>query len=817
MDRIGSRESPGHHRSPAHLGQPVRSRQCTTLRQQGQCDVRPQRPRVRHRHCDRCRQKHHYGRAQNSQFVTYNPARFRGISGAYRQDERTFSTGDVVQFTAKSKELGIDNRDRATIKGFTRDGRICVQLYRGADKPPGRTLTIDTATFGHIDHAYAVTSHSSQGLTEVNAILDIDTSNMNPQLINDRLAYVAGSRMKASLTIYCNDRSKLADALARDVSKTSAIAPPETTIARAAGRNPPLQAALDLLHQGRTHDALDRLGSLGVVVEIPDAHARHAALAHAYAADSGRPVVVAPDPNLRALLNRTIHETLDSVGQLDTAQLQSTVLVPRRDFTGPDRKCAGVYDVGDIIRYDDAPSKLLRRIRKVDVSPGEYVTVTDVDYEANRITVRKKDGQTLTYDPEYRAAVSIYRPEPRSFAKGERIEFTAREKHLGISSRQRATIVGITADDKLDVQLDSSARTHGKPRVVQIDPATFQHFDHTYVAASDFARRTPAEKHHTLVAVTSDTLDGRTLAARLDNAAAHGEKLTIYCDNADTLINAVRPALTRRALLREQRHVAAKQQLTVAPPVPAILHKAPNIEIPELVRRPAAQHWQSPEHATPQHSLAPPSQQHMVQTPQPAHQQLQPSGPARPQTAATPEQKVAVKPPAKQQQIQNSPLSNTDSRYEHLRGCGEKQSAPWPSQEAPDGWSRIDPSGASPRRACKRSWQNFRKPLAHHASRNFLPDAAPNPRAPAVAYPTAPAAPEVVVGNNLRTIVRTVGSRNGEGTLCGSVSNRPVGSPGSNPVGAHILGRHSSCIHGAQSTLFRYFCRTLFGTAAKFL
>lgn len=171
----------------------------------------------------------------NGTCVTYNPSRFKGITGAYRPAEKAFSQGDIIQFTARSKHLGIANRDRAIIVGFAKGGKMCVQFYHGADEPAGRTLTIDPTKFAHIDHAYAVTSYSSQGLTEVNSIFNVDTENMNPKLINDRLAYVAGSRMKMNLTIYCNDADGLSAALSRVISKTSAIQPLERGLS--VGRN----------------------------------------------------------------------------------------------------------------------------------------------------------------------------------------------------------------------------------------------------------------------------------------------------------------------------------------------------------------------------------------------------------------------------------------------------------------------------------------------------------------------------------------------------------------------------------------------------
>ena len=73
------------------------------------------------------------------------------------------------------------------------------------------------------------------------------------------------------------------------------------------------------------------------------------------------------------------------------------------------------------------------------------------------------------------------------------------------------------------------------------------------------------------------------------------------------------------------------------------------------------------------------------------------------------------------------------------------------------------------------------------------------------------------MGNNLRTIVRTVGSRKGDRILCGNVSNRVVGASGFNHSGAHILERHSASIFQRQGTVSEFSSRTLSGTAAKFL
>jgi ATP-dependent exoDNAse (exonuclease V) alpha subunit len=61
-----------------------------------------------------------------------------------------------------------------------------------------RRISFDTHRFPHIDHGYAVTSYSSQGLTVDRVLLNADTRE-SMQLLNDRMAYVALSRARMHL------------------------------------------------------------------------------------------------------------------------------------------------------------------------------------------------------------------------------------------------------------------------------------------------------------------------------------------------------------------------------------------------------------------------------------------------------------------------------------------------------------------------------------------------------------------------------------------------------------------------------------------
>jgi conjugative relaxase-like TrwC/TraI family protein len=156
---------------------------------------------------------------------TYDPRRQQGVS-VYRDQEKAFSTGDRLQFTApaKSDELKVANRELGTIESITDDGRIQLKMDRG-----GRSVSFDPREHPHIDHGYAVTSHSSQGQTADRVLIHVDTKLGAKDLLNNRMAYVAVSRGALDARIFTNDSEKLPEALGRDVSQQSAHVSHERT------------------------------------------------------------------------------------------------------------------------------------------------------------------------------------------------------------------------------------------------------------------------------------------------------------------------------------------------------------------------------------------------------------------------------------------------------------------------------------------------------------------------------------------------------------------------------------------------------------
>ena len=125
------------------------------------------------------------------EFITYDPRRIAGVS-VFRETMHDFSVGDRIQFTAPDNQLGVANRDLAVIESISPDGRIAARL------DDNRGIEFNAADHRHFDHGYAVTSHSSQGLTAERVLIH-------------------------EATIFTDDAVKLSHQLGTEVTKTAAL------------------------------------------------------------------------------------------------------------------------------------------------------------------------------------------------------------------------------------------------------------------------------------------------------------------------------------------------------------------------------------------------------------------------------------------------------------------------------------------------------------------------------------------------------------------------------------------------------------------
>ena len=151
---------------------------------------------------------------ENGDQQVYDPRRLSGVA-VYEQVERSFSEGDRVQFTAPSKDLHVANRELGTIDKINDAGDLKIRMDSGHD------LEFNVREHPHLDHGYAVTSHSSQGQTADRVLVHVDTEK-SELLVNNRFAYVSISRGQYDAQIYTDNKGELARDLSRDLERPTA-------------------------------------------------------------------------------------------------------------------------------------------------------------------------------------------------------------------------------------------------------------------------------------------------------------------------------------------------------------------------------------------------------------------------------------------------------------------------------------------------------------------------------------------------------------------------------------------------------------------
>ena len=207
-------------------------------------------------------------------------------------------------------------------------------------------------------------------------------------------------------------------------------------------KNPELKQVVEQLARGEVREAVQGLERQGCVHEIPERENRIAAIATEYAKSPEGTLVVSPDNRSRVEINLAIRAEMQERGLVSKEEHSIAALIPRQDLTGPERTWAARYEFNDVVRY-------ARASKETGMERGEYARVKSVDAEKNLLTVVRADGSELTYDPRRQQGVSVYREEPRSFAVGDRIQFTAPANDLKIANRELGTVEVIGQDGQM--------------------------------------------------------------------------------------------------------------------------------------------------------------------------------------------------------------------------------------------------------------------------------------------------------------------------------------------------------------------------------
>jgi len=290
-----------------------------------------------------------------------------------------------------------------------------------------------------------------------------------------------------------------------------------------------LKQAVEAMAAGRIGDGVKLLAEQGRIHEQPHREQRFKDIAKAYAESPQGTLVVSPDNRSRKEINAAIREELRHGGHLQTDAYRLSVLVTRQDLTGEDRKLASSYAPGNAIRY-------LRGSEALGLEAKSYATVMTTDAERNEITVRTEKGKFVTYNPARLSGVTVYEPEARAFAVGERVQFTAPWQDKGLANRDMGTVEYLDQSGNISVRMDDSGRS------VAWNLNRNKHVDYAYTMTSHSSQGATVDR----VLIQVDTGDSRTrslINQQLAYVAASRPRYDaqIFTDQAEKLS----PALSR--------------------------------------------------------------------------------------------------------------------------------------------------------------------------------------------------------------------------------------------------------------------------------
>ena len=117
----------------------------------------------------------------------------------------------------------------------------------------------------------------------------------------------------------------------------------------------------------------------------------------------------------------------------------------------------------------------------------------------------------------------MYQEIEREFSVGDRVQFTAPDKSLGVANRDLAVVDAIHPDGRMSARLDNN-------RQIEFKPAEHRHFDHGYAVTSHGAQGLTAERVlvHADTSVHPDLLNARFGYVSISRAS---HQATVFTDD----------------------------------------------------------------------------------------------------------------------------------------------------------------------------------------------------------------------------------------------------------------------------------------------
>jgi len=316
-------------------------------------------------------------------------------------------------------------------------------------------------------------------------------------------------------------------------------------------KDPALKEVVEQLSRGNVREAIERLDTQGRVHEIPDRDERLKEIANEYATKPEGTLVVSPDNQSRREINEVIHRTMQTAGQVEAKEHKQRVLVARQEITGADRQWAAQYQPGDVVRYT-------RGSKTHGIEAGEYARVERANEKENLVTVKRENGEQVSYDPRRLHGVTLYRETERAFSQGDRVQFTAPNRERHIANRELGTIEEIDDSGNLQLRLDSG-------RTVAFNIKENPHLDYGYAVTSHSSQGQTADR--VLVHVDTEQAGEKLVNRRFAYVAVSRGRYDaqIYTNNRADLAQGLERDVSHRSATEQTRTPESAMQ-KIEPP-----------------------------------------------------------------------------------------------------------------------------------------------------------------------------------------------------------------------------------------------------------
>lgn len=264
----------------------------------------------------------------------------------------------------------------------------------------------------------------------------------------------------------------------------------------------------------------------GQTIEVSDTHDRHTAIAMQFARlspnDRQSSWLVTYSKINAEQLNQATHDQLKKDGLLSkptACNILAPVFIPAEKA-----KLSSSYEPKQVVRFNDDYTSL-------GISRGEYLRITQLSKQSNRIILQKENGERVVWRPDRVAAgvagkVEVFQVKERELCVGESIVLLRSIKSKGLVKGERLQID--------DIQSGRAKLRDASNKAFSIDLAKPYnlHIDYSYAATLHAITH---EKAITLIAdLPSKTL--QTDQRRVNQIFSQSSNIWLYTDDAKKLI-----------------------------------------------------------------------------------------------------------------------------------------------------------------------------------------------------------------------------------------------------------------------------------------